>query len=243
MGRFLSHPASIFWDLWFFVDFPKSKCGGWCNPTNKKRKPYRPLIWLKVQDRYVGKLTRKQLNFSQNFYSKDETNEFLPHQPSLYNLLVEYSYFVVYPIIRGVLQEGPKGSKIPEKGHLFTINRSPLIATKSSIFVCTLTTLHNWQLSCDEVNVLFSNSSYWLELAKANWKKNSLKMRLGQWRTVNVTSLGIFCVRKWHSHTRPGAQNSFWASTHFALLVLLACRHFWLIMMTFQCREWLFHST
>ena len=31
----------LFWDLdfWvFFFYFPKSKCGGWCNPTNKNKK-------------------------------------------------------------------------------------------------------------------------------------------------------------------------------------------------------------
>ena len=28
----------------YFLHFPKSKCGGKCNPTNKKRKTYDPLV-------------------------------------------------------------------------------------------------------------------------------------------------------------------------------------------------------
>ena len=37
--QFLSHPANIFWHLWFFSFFwfPKSKCSRWSNPTNKKK--------------------------------------------------------------------------------------------------------------------------------------------------------------------------------------------------------------
>ena len=48
LEQFLSHPARIFWDLYLFIYFyfRKSKCGGWCNPTNKIIKPYqKTFMW------------------------------------------------------------------------------------------------------------------------------------------------------------------------------------------------------
>ena len=118
--QFLSCPASICWDFWFFFDFPISKCRGKCNPTNKKQENLKAKS--NASDDLSGRFSNQsdggnftlygggQLNFiSENLNLKSNVVSQSSHKSSLRGSITrKRRWWCIHPGFKTQVQSQPK---------------------------------------------------------------------------------------------------------------------------------------